>query len=207
MTAIVDIFAREIMDSRGNPTVEVDVILESGSFGRAAVPSGASTGTREAMELRDGDKTRFGGKGVLKIGATMGSVIIPFMKLETDEDFEALNELARNLLDAERHPEARFVSTDVTPIDDDSARAKPAAQLGHTSFAVALLIGIAPLDLLFIATPHPYPVFAAVAAALLMRIYLAWQLQRRLGGYTGDCLGAVQQLCELAFYLGLLAAL
>ncbi|MCR4376565.1 MAG: phosphopyruvate hydratase [Rhodospirillales bacterium] len=66
MTAIVDIFAREIMDSRGNPTVEVDVILESGSFGRAAVPSGASTGTREAMELRDGDKTRFGGKGVLK---------------------------------------------------------------------------------------------------------------------------------------------
>ncbi|MDD2914442.1 MAG: adenosylcobinamide-GDP ribazoletransferase [Gallionella sp.] len=91
--------------------------------------------------------------------------------------------------------------------DDDSARAKPAAQLSHTSFAIALLIGIAPLDLLFIATPDPYPVLAAVAAALLMRIYLAWRLQKRLGGYTGDCLGAVQQLCELAFYLGLLAAL
>ncbi len=66
MTEIIDIVAREIMDSRGNPTVEVDVTLEDGSFGRAAVPSGASTGTREAVELRDGDKSRFGGKGVLK---------------------------------------------------------------------------------------------------------------------------------------------
>ena len=66
MTAIVDIIAREIMDSRGNPTVEVDVILEDGSMGRAAVPSGASTGAHEAVELRDGDKARFGGKGVLK---------------------------------------------------------------------------------------------------------------------------------------------
>jgi enolase len=66
MTEIIDIVAREIMDSRGNPTVEVDVTLEDGSFGRAAVPSGASTGTREAVELRDGDKARFGGKGVLK---------------------------------------------------------------------------------------------------------------------------------------------
>jgi enolase len=66
MTAIVDIAAREIMDSRGNPTVEVDVTLEDGSFGRAAVPSGASTGAHEAVELRDGDKTRFSGKGVLK---------------------------------------------------------------------------------------------------------------------------------------------
>ena len=66
MTAIVDIFAREILDSRGNPTVEVDVILESGAFGRAGVPSGASTGAHEAVELRDGDKSRYGGKGVLK---------------------------------------------------------------------------------------------------------------------------------------------
>ncbi len=66
MTAIVDIAAREILDSRGNPTVEVDATLEDGSFGRAAVPSGASTGTLEAVELRDGDKARFGGKGVLK---------------------------------------------------------------------------------------------------------------------------------------------
>ena len=66
MTAIIDITAREILDSRGNPTVEVDVILESGASGRAAVPSGASTGAHEAVELRDGDKGRYGGKGVLK---------------------------------------------------------------------------------------------------------------------------------------------
>ncbi|GGC69810.1 phosphopyruvate hydratase [Chelatococcus reniformis] len=66
MTAIVDILAREILDSRGNPTVEVDVVLDDGSRGRAAVPSGASTGAHEAVELRDGDKSRYGGKGVLK---------------------------------------------------------------------------------------------------------------------------------------------
>ena len=66
MSAIVDIIGREIMDSRGNPTVECDVLLESGVMGRASVPSGASTGSREAMELRDGDKSRFLGKGVLK---------------------------------------------------------------------------------------------------------------------------------------------
>ena len=66
MSAIIDIHAREIMDSRGTPTVEADVLLQSGAFGRAAVPSGASTGVHEAVELRDGDKSRFGGKGVLK---------------------------------------------------------------------------------------------------------------------------------------------
>jgi enolase len=66
MSSIVDVVAREILDSRGNPAVEADVLLESGVMGRAAVPSGASTGTREAVELRDGDKSRYGGKGVLK---------------------------------------------------------------------------------------------------------------------------------------------
>ena len=66
MTEIVDVFAREILDSRGNPTVEAEVTLEDGSVGRAAVPSGASTGAHEAVELRDGDKSRYGGKGVLK---------------------------------------------------------------------------------------------------------------------------------------------
>ncbi|MCA6301733.1 MAG: phosphopyruvate hydratase, partial [Phenylobacterium sp.] len=65
MTEIVDILARQILDSRGNPTVEVDVVLEDGSLGRAAVPSGASTGAHEAVEKRDGDKSRYGGKGVL----------------------------------------------------------------------------------------------------------------------------------------------
>src|SRR3954464_2807955 len=66
MTAIVDIIGREILDSRGNPTVEGDVVLEGGSIGRAAVPSGASTGQFEAVELRDGDKKRYLGKGVEK---------------------------------------------------------------------------------------------------------------------------------------------
>ena len=66
MASIVDITGREILDSRGNPTIEVDVLLDSGAMGRAAVPSGASTGAHEAVELRDGDKARFGGKGVLQ---------------------------------------------------------------------------------------------------------------------------------------------
>src|SRR5450759_2311061 len=66
MSAIVDVIAREILDSRGNPTIEADVVLESGISGRAAVPSGASTGSKEAIELRDGDASRYGGKGVQK---------------------------------------------------------------------------------------------------------------------------------------------
>ena len=66
MTDIADITARQILDSRGNPTIEVDVVLEDGAFGRAAVPSGASTGAHEAVEKRDGDKKRWGGKGVEK---------------------------------------------------------------------------------------------------------------------------------------------
>ncbi|PWC77088.1 phosphopyruvate hydratase [Azospirillum sp. TSH64] len=73
MSAITEIRAREILDSRGNPTVEVDVSLETGAFGRAAVPSGASTGAHEAVELRDGDKSRFGGKGVLKAVQSVNS--------------------------------------------------------------------------------------------------------------------------------------
>ncbi len=75
MTAIIDIHGREILDSRGNPTVEVDVLLEDGSFGRAAVPSGASTGAHEAVELRDGDKGRYIGKGVLKAVEAVNSEI------------------------------------------------------------------------------------------------------------------------------------
>src|SRR3954447_17518949 len=75
MTAIVDIIGREILDSRGNPTVEVDVVLEDGSLGRAAVPSGASTGAHEAVELRDGDKKRYFGKGVTKaVAAVTGEI-------------------------------------------------------------------------------------------------------------------------------------
>jgi len=75
MTTIIDIHAREILDSRGNPTVEVDVILEDGTMGRAAVPSGASTGAHEAVERRDGDKSRYMGKGVLEAVAAVNGEI------------------------------------------------------------------------------------------------------------------------------------
>src|SRR5262249_43049214 len=75
LTTIDSVFAREILDSRGNPTVEVEVVLEGGSMGRAAVPSGASTGEREAVELRDGDKKRYLGKGVKKAVAAVNDAI------------------------------------------------------------------------------------------------------------------------------------
>jgi adenosylcobinamide-GDP ribazoletransferase len=91
--------------------------------------------------------------------------------------------------------------------DDDSARAKPAAQqISTVSFTIASLTGVLPLLMLYAAGASPTSLLSAVALALLMRSYLGWRLQKRLGGYTGDCLGAVQQLTELAFYLGLLAA-
>jgi enolase len=86
MTAITDIRAREILDSRGNPTVEVDVRLADGAFGRAAVPSGASTGAHEAVELRDGDRGRFGGKGVRKaIDAVNGEIFDALSGLDAEE--------------------------------------------------------------------------------------------------------------------------
>jgi enolase len=85
-TAIADIVAREILDSRGNPTVEVDVVLDNGAMGRAAVPSGASTGAHEAIELRDGDKARFGGKGVRKaIDAVEGEIFDALSGLDATE--------------------------------------------------------------------------------------------------------------------------
>ncbi|TVP66071.1 MAG: phosphopyruvate hydratase [Leptolyngbya sp. LCM1.Bin17] len=80
MVAITSVQAREILDSRGNPTIEVDVVLEGGAKGRAAVPSGASTGIREALELRDGDKSRYGGKGVLKAVANVNDTIAPVIQ-------------------------------------------------------------------------------------------------------------------------------
>ena len=89
MSIIEFIEAREIMDSRGNPTVEVDVILEDGSMGRAAVPSGASTGVHEAVELRDGDKKRFMGKGVLKAVDNVNTLIAPEL-----EGMDALDQVA-----------------------------------------------------------------------------------------------------------------
>lgn len=86
MTAIIDIHGREILDSRGNPTVEVDVLLDDGSFGRAAVPSGASTGAHEAVELRDGDKARYLGKGVLKaVDAVNGEIAELLIGLDAED--------------------------------------------------------------------------------------------------------------------------
>ena len=101
MTAIIDIIGREILDSRGNPTVEVDVILEDGSMGRAAVPSGASTGAREAIELRDGNKKRYLGKGVSKAVAAVNG-----------ELFEAIGGMeAEN----QRHIDQTMIDLDGTP--------------------------------------------------------------------------------------------
>jgi enolase len=101
MTAIIDIVGREILDSRGNPTVEVDVILEDGSFGRAAVPSGASTGAHEAVEKRDGDSARYMGKGVLDaVEAVNGEIF------ETLEGFEA---------EDQRHIDDILIELDGTP--------------------------------------------------------------------------------------------
>ena len=86
MTAIIDIHGREILDSRGNPTVEVDVLLDDGSFGRAAVPSGASTGAHEAVELRDGDKARYLGKGVLKaVDAVNGAITDALLGVDAED--------------------------------------------------------------------------------------------------------------------------
>jgi enolase len=119
MTAIIDIIGREILDSRGNPTVEVDVILEDGSMGRAAVPSGASTGAHEAVELRDGDKSRYQGKGVQKAVAAVNGEI-----------FEAVGGL-----DAENqiHIDKTLIALDGTP---NKARLGANAILG-VSLAVA----------------------------------------------------------------------
>ncbi|HBS62811.1 MULTISPECIES: phosphopyruvate hydratase [Stenotrophomonas] len=96
MTTIRSIHAREILDSRGNPTLEADVVLEDGSFGRAAVPSGASTGTKEAVELRDGDKTRYLGKGVRNAVSNVNTTIATALKGFDAADQEALD---RRLID------------------------------------------------------------------------------------------------------------
>jgi enolase len=93
MTAILDIHGREILDSRGNPTVEVEVTLESGTIGRAAVPSGASTGAHEAVELRDGDKGRYGGKGVMRAVAAVNGEIFDALSGFDAESQEALDRM------------------------------------------------------------------------------------------------------------------
>jgi len=111
MTAIVDVHARQILDSRGNPTVEVDVTLEDGSMGRAAVPSGASTGAHEAVELRDGDKSRWGGKGVSKaVEAVNGEIAEEIVGVEAED--QAALDAAMIALDGRLDPRvARMLLT------------------------------------------------------------------------------------------------
>jgi enolase len=101
VTAIIDVVAREILDSRGNPTVEVEVVLEDGSMGRAAVPSGASTGAHEAVELRDGDKARYGGKGVRKAVEAVNGEILSAIAGMHAEDQVAIDE---TLIELDRTP-------------------------------------------------------------------------------------------------------
>ena len=97
MAAILEVRAREILDSRGNPTVEVEVELESGALGRAAVPSGASTGAREALELRDGDRGRYRGKGVLKAVGNVATVLGPAVRGLDPRDQGALDARLRQI--------------------------------------------------------------------------------------------------------------
>src|SRR6185312_5708357 len=100
-TGIVDVHAREILDSRGNPTVEAEVTLGDGSIGRAAVPSGASTGSREAVELRDGDKSRYLGKGVKNAVSNVNGDIAKALKGFNAEDQSGLD---RKLIDLDGSP-------------------------------------------------------------------------------------------------------
>src|SRR4051812_50034923 len=110
MTAIIHVHGRQILDSRGNPTVEVEVLLEDGSMGRAAVPSGASTGAHEAVEKRDGDKSRWGGKGVEQAGDSVNG------------------ELAQALLEMEAEDQAG-IDAAIMPLDGPGDQARAEGQL------------------------------------------------------------------------------
>ena len=118
MTAIVDIIGREILDSRGNPTVEVDVVLEDGSEGRAAVPSGASTGAHEAIELRDGDKARYLGKGVTKaVDAVNTEIADALIGLDAEDREPGLATLPENpFLGLSAAPKEPFVGPEIADV-------------------------------------------------------------------------------------------
>jgi len=122
-TGISDVKARQILDSRGNPTIEVDITLENGSFGRAAVPSGASTGEHEAVELRDGDKTKYGGKGVLKAVANVNGEIKKAIK---GKDALMQGELDQVLIDLDGTPNKARLGANAT-LGVSLAAAKAAA--------------------------------------------------------------------------------
>ena len=126
MSAIVEIRAREILDSRGNPTAEVEVELESGAMGRAAVPSGASTGAHEAVELRDGDKKRYGGKGVLKAVANVNGEIAKAVAGLDAADQRALD---KKMIELDGTPtKARLGANAILAVSMAAARAAAAAQ-------------------------------------------------------------------------------
>jgi enolase len=129
MPYIVDISAREILDSRGNPTLEVDVVLESGSFGRAAVPSGASTGAFEAVELRDGDKSRYNGKGVRKAVENVNEVIAPAL---LDHDASDQTGVDRLMLELDGTPNKAKLGANAI-LGVSLATAKAAANYGKQS--------------------------------------------------------------------------
>ncbi len=131
MTEIVDIIAREILDSRGNPTVEVDVILEDGAFGRAAVPSGASTGAHEANEKRDGDKSRYLGKGVLQAVDAVNGEIFDALSGVDAEDQRRVDKL---LIDLDGTPnKARLGANAILGVSLATAQAPPQSPLGSRS--------------------------------------------------------------------------
>ena len=158
MTAIVDIIGREILDSRGNPTVEVDVVLEDGSIGRAAVPSGASTGAHEAVELRDGDKKRYLGKGVLKaVEAVNGEI------------FEALSDQA---VEDQVHIDQIMIDLDGTP---NKSRLGANAILGVSlacATACSMTSSASALEPRSGAKPPSSP--TAVVSPLSFRIFFRW---------------------------------
>jgi len=132
VTTITRIQAREILDSRGNPTIEVDVELSGGAVGRAAVPSGASTGEHEAWELRDGDKTRYGGKGVLKAVANVNTKI--FSELEGRDALDQVG-VDRTMIALDGTPnKGKLGANAILGVSLATAHAA-AAQLGVTSEA------------------------------------------------------------------------
>ena len=126
MTAIIDVHARQILDSRGNPTVEVDILLDDGSMGRAAVPSGASTGAHEAVELRDGDKTRYLGKGVTKaIAAVNGEIAQTILGFDAEDQ----RDLDRMMIELDGTPnKARLGANAILGVSLAAAKAAAAAR-------------------------------------------------------------------------------
>ena len=126
MTAIIDVHARQILDSRGNPTVEVDILLDDGSMGRAAVPSGASTGAHEAVELRDGDKTRYLGKGVTKaIAAVNGEIAQTILGFDAEDQ----RDLDRLMIELDGTPnKARLGANAILGVSLAAAKAAASAR-------------------------------------------------------------------------------